>query len=163
VSVLIYKKRLRPRCPVVFFVIYLNDNEKRSETRPARPRFRNPLVDLEMVPVVYEATTIAHHPPQVFVATMVVGTCGVFDIYFWRNTPSALPTIVLEYLKANVGSSCLLSEGQPPHGAPSVPLFCASFPCKTARFKESIGADETEELGPLWLELLSLRLSLYTF
>jgi hypothetical protein len=40
----------------------------------------------------YEATKIVHRTLQVLAVTMVFGTCGVFEIYFWRKTPSALPT-----------------------------------------------------------------------
>jgi hypothetical protein len=62
---------------------------KTAETRPKLPSFRNAL---GTVPGVYEETTIAPRTPQVLAVTMVFGTCGVFEIEFWRNTPFALPT-----------------------------------------------------------------------
>jgi hypothetical protein len=43
----------------------------------------------------HEATTIAHGTRQVLAVIMVFGTSGVFKIGFWRNTPSALPTVWL--------------------------------------------------------------------
>ena len=47
----------------------------------------------ERFPGSYEASTIAHRTPQVLAATTMFGTFGVFKIYFWHNTPSALPNM----------------------------------------------------------------------
>ena len=68
-----------------------NENQKTPKTRPERPSFRN---GLGTVPGVYEATTIAHRTPPALAGTMVGGTFGVFETFFFgRNID--LPSLYL--------------------------------------------------------------------
>ena len=57
-------------------------DQKTLKTRRKRPSFRN---GLGTVHGVYEATTIAHRTPPALAVTMVGGTFGVLETFFWPN------------------------------------------------------------------------------